>query len=86
MTWMEVMVGVVLPLAIETRRTLATFALIMIDAPIMERAVAIRRDHRIKLTDAIIWATAQMRDMLLVTRNTKDFPPGTLGVRIPYAV
>jgi len=26
------------------------------------------------LPDAVIWATAQAHAMLLVTRNTKDFP------------
>jgi hypothetical protein len=32
----------------------------------------------------VIWATAQVRAMLLVTRNTKDFPKGDPGVRAPY--
>ena len=31
-----------------------------------------------------IWATAQVHSMLLVSRNTKDFPADAPGVRVPY--
>jgi predicted nucleic acid-binding protein len=51
---------------------------------IAERAVNLRRDRYIKWPDAIIWATAQARAMLLVTRNTKDFAADDPGVRMPY--
>jgi predicted nucleic acid-binding protein len=37
-----------------------------------------------KLPDAIIWASALARHMLLVTRNVKDFPANDPGVRMPY--
>ncbi|MEA2831219.1 MAG: hypothetical protein QOF22_1967 [Bradyrhizobium sp.] len=47
---------------------------------IAERAVGLRRDHHIKLPDAIIRAHA----MLLVARNTKDFEADDPGVRMPY--
>jgi predicted nucleic acid-binding protein len=46
---------------------------IALDATIAARAVTLRRSHHIKLPDAIIRATAQVRAMLLVTRNTRDF-------------
>jgi hypothetical protein len=32
----------------------------------------------------VIWATAQVHALLLVTRNIKDFPDGDPGVRAPY--
>lgn len=51
---------------------------------IAERAVAIRREHRMRLPDAIIWASAQSQGALLVTRNSNDFPPEEPGVRVPY--
>lgn len=50
----------------------------------MRRAVQIRKTARIKLPDALIWASAQAHSMLLVTRNTKDFSASEPGVRIPY--
>jgi predicted nucleic acid-binding protein len=39
---------------------------------------------RIKLLDAYIFATAQVNGSILVTRNTKDFPAQTPGIRVPY--
>lgn len=83
-TWMEVMVGASNELEAVTRRFLNGFDVVAVDQQIAERAVGLRRSHRIKLPDAVIWATAQTRGMLLVTRNTKDFPPGDPGVRAPY--
>jgi len=47
-------------------------------------AVQIRRTQRIRLPDAIIWATARAESALLVTRNTKDFPKDEPGIRVPY--
>lgn len=83
-TWMEVMVGA--PPAVEnaTRNFLDGFAIMPVDQKVAERAVALRRDHRIKLPDAVIWATAQVNAMLLVTRNVKDFPEQDPAIRAPY--
>jgi predicted nucleic acid-binding protein len=39
-----------------------------------------------KLPDAIIWATAQVNEMLLVTRNVKDFSESDPGIRCPYKI
>ncbi len=85
-TWMEVMVGAAPDLAAPTRDFLRGFDLIGLDERIAARAVELRRRHRIKLPDAVIWATAQDRAMLLVTRNVKDFPANDPGVRSPYAL
>ena len=67
-----------------TRSFLSTFDVIGLDEAVAERAVSLRRNRHIKLPDAIIWATAQVHAMLLVTRNTKDFTVGDPGVRMPY--
>lgn len=83
-TWMEVMVGTTPATQVETRKFLDTFQILTIDANIAERAVLLRQTKRIKLPDAIIWATAQVHDRLLVTRNSKDFAVNELGVIIPY--
>jgi hypothetical protein len=49
------------------------------------RAVdAMSAASKIKLSDAIIWATAQCGQRLLITRNSKDLSPSALGVRVPY--
>jgi hypothetical protein len=44
----------------------------------------LRQRHRLKLPDAIVWASAQAHDMLFVTQDVKDFPAGDPGVRVPY--
>jgi predicted nucleic acid-binding protein len=83
-TWMEVMVGAKGDLQAPTRAFLNAFRRIAIDDDVAERAVELRKTHRMKLPDAIIWASAQEHAMLLVTRNTKDYPKNDPGVRIPY--
>lgn len=83
-SWMEVLVGARPEVAAATRSFLSTFKILPVDADIAEKAVQLRREHRIKLPDAIIWATAAMHSMLLVTRNTKDFPASMPGIRLPY--
>ena len=83
-TWMEVMVGVNPDLEAATRSFLSGFDIVAVDQVIAERAVSLGRNHRIKLPDAVIWATAQTQAMLLVTRNIRDFPDDDPGVRAPY--
>jgi predicted nucleic acid-binding protein len=83
-TWMEVMAGTPEPTALETRRFLSAFDLIDLDQAVAERAVQLRQTHRLKLPDAVVWASAQTRSMLFVTRDQKGFPLDDPGVRIPY--
>jgi predicted nucleic acid-binding protein len=83
-TWMEVMAGAHHDLEAPTRSFLSGFDVVALDQQIAECAVGLRRSHRIKLPDAVIWATAQVHALLLVTRNTKDFPGDDPGVRAPY--
>jgi predicted nucleic acid-binding protein len=86
-SWMEVLVGgegdeeeAVI------RDFLAGFQVLDVDRETAEEAVRLRRAKRIRLPDAIIWATARVAGALLVTRNTKDFPADDPGVRVPYTL
>ena len=45
----------------------------------------LRQTMRLKLPDAIIYATALETGRTLVTMNSRDFPPGTEAVFIPSA-
>ena len=83
-TWMEVMAGAPASAALATRAFLDGFTLIALDTKVAERAVTLRQDYRLKLPGAIIWASAQVQAMLLVTRDARGFPTGDPGVRMPY--
>lgn len=83
-TWMEVMIGTEEAVAEQTRAFLQSFTIIPLADAVAERAVSLRRKARIKLPDAVIWASADVHSMLLVTRNTKDFPTDAPGIRVPY--
>jgi len=83
-TWMEIIAGTYEPELATVKEWLLEFNIKTIDSKIAERAATIRREKRIRLPDAIIWATAQVGSMLLVSRNTKDFPATEVGVRVPY--
>jgi len=78
------MVGVQGEEEADVRSFLSRFSPVPVNAKVAEMAVTIRKDYRIRLPDAIIWASAQCENALLVSRNTKDFPADTPGVRIPY--
>ncbi len=85
-TWMEVLIGADGDDA-ELRDFLEThFEIISLDLAIAETAIQLRREHRLRLPDAIIWATARVNDAVLVTRNTKDFNPEWSGVHLPYTI
>lgn len=83
-TWMEVLIGATPATETATRAFLDRFETMPIDRAIAEEAVRLRRDRRLQLPDAIIWATARTGSRLLVTRNVKDFPADEPGIREPY--
>jgi predicted nucleic acid-binding protein len=87
-SWMEVMVGAGNDVTEEEvcRRFLESFRVLPVTEKVAERTVRLRRSHRLKLPDAIVWASAQEEACLLVTRNTKDFPADDAGVRFPYRI
>ena len=85
-TWIEVMAGAKPHLVEPTRSFLRAFEIIGLDDEIAARSVELRRDHRIRLPDAVIWATAQIGRRLLVTRNVRDFPADDPGIREPYRI
>lgn len=83
--WIEVMSKLTPETARDVELFLTGFAVDEVDAEIADRAAALRRERpSLKLPDAIILSTAQVRGRILVTRNTRDFPAQTPGIRVPY--
>jgi predicted nucleic acid-binding protein len=85
-TWIEVMVGAREGEESQLGAFLDGFDQVPIDDRIAKTAVSIRRRYRIRIPDAIIWATAKSSNALLVTRNTRDFPVEAPDIRVPYAL
>jgi predicted nucleic acid-binding protein len=86
-TWIEVMTGAASSSEEAILRAfLSNFQYLEMTREVAERAAVIRRQKRLKMPDAIILATAEAGGRLLVTRNVKDFPSGTRGVRAPYKI
>ena len=83
-SWMEVMVGTDEREEKAVRRFLARFSTIPIDSQVAELSVQIRKQYRMRLPDAIIWASAKSANALLISRNTKDFPESEPDIRVPY--
>jgi len=84
-TWIEVLVGAPGEEPRKVRENfLRRFPIVELDERIAWEAIALREEHRLKLPDAIIWASARLNSALLVTRNTNDFPLHDPGIRAPY--
>lgn len=85
--WMEVLATEMNAAREAAARTLLScFRKIEITPAIQERALRIRKANRprLKLPDAIIYATAEEQGSVLLTCNDKDFPPGDMRVHVPY--
>ena len=85
-TWMEVMAGTTEADKKPIRAFLRTFRVLPVTQDVAEQSFILRRQRKIKLPDAIILATAQVNDRILLTRNTRDFPAEEPGISIPYKI
>jgi predicted nucleic acid-binding protein len=85
-TWMEVLVGTKDDDKNVREYLEAKFDIVALSLELAEKTIELRRLHRMRLPDAVIWATAKTRNAVLVTRNTKDFKAEWDGIRIPYIV
>ena len=85
-SWMEIMIGADTAEEEEAcRGFLARFTVHPVSLDVATEAVKLRRKFRMRLPDAVVWATARVHGSLLVRRNTKDFPSKEPGLRIPYS-
>lgn len=82
--WTEILAGEPLERRGLVQQVITPFEVVEIDARVAQAAADIRYRMRIKLLDAYVFATAQVNGSILITRNTKDFPAQTPGIRVPY--
>jgi predicted nucleic acid-binding protein len=86
-TFIEVMVGAK-NTAEESaiRGFLAAFEVVELSAEIAQEAISIRKELRLKIPDAIVYATARTQGCILVSRNTKELKDDWPDIRIPYRI
>ena len=86
-TFIEVMVGVQNSDEENVvRGFLDSFQILDLSEEIGRETIHLRRKHKLKIPDAIVYATARSQGGMLVTRNTKDFKPEWVDIRVPYSL
>jgi predicted nucleic acid-binding protein len=86
-TWMEILIGAANKTEeVSLKNFLRDFHLYEVSTEVAESAIKVRQEYKIRLPDAIIWATALTSNTILVTRNTKDFSKNEPSIRIPYKI
>ena len=66
------------------RGFLSSFTVREVTPEVAESAVELRKNYRLRIPDAIIYATARTEDCLLVSRNTKDLKSSWPDIRVSY--
>lgn len=83
----EVLAGFDSPEMAAALGLLDRFPTLVVDKPVADLAARLRREHRWKMPDALQAALASYHSLELVTRNTRDFPPGRHPfVFLPYVL
>jgi predicted nucleic acid-binding protein len=86
-TFIEVMVGAKNAAEESAIRSfLATFEVLDLSTGIAQEAISIRKELRLKIPDAIVYATARSQGCILVSRNTKELKEAWPDIRIPYRI
>ena len=86
-TFMEVMIGAKTAWEEEAiRGFMASFEVVELSAEIAHEAITLRKALRLKIPDAIVYATARKEGCLIVSRNTKNLKPEWPDVRVPYKI
>lgn len=65
---------------------LENFTIIDTNAAIGLLASELRQKYRLRLPDALVWATAKSQEALLITRDVKDFSRSVPDILIPYTL
>ena len=66
------------------RGFLSSFEVLELSTEVAHEALRLRRQLRLKIPDAIVYATARTQGCLLVSRNTRELKPEWPDIRIPY--
>lgn len=68
------------------RGFLASFEVLELSPEVAKETISLRKNLRLKVPDAIVYATARTQGCMLVSRNTKDLKQEWPDIRIPYQI
>jgi predicted nucleic acid-binding protein len=85
-TFMETLAGAAPHEASALRLFLAGFERIALGEAVIEESISQRRLHRLKLPDAIIWASARITNRTLVTRDLDLAKLDLHQIQVPYRI
>lgn len=86
-TWIEVLMGAKDEQEKEyLSQFLRCFMVMDTSESIGKQAIILRNRHRLRLPDALIWATAKEQEALLITRDCKDFSENEPDIAIAKAI
>jgi predicted nucleic acid-binding protein len=68
------------------RGFLASFEVLDLSGAVAQEAISIRKRLRLKIPDAIVYATARSQGCILVSRNTKELKREWPDIRVPYEI
>ena len=86
-TWLEILSGCTVDTHAGTEAFLDYFSISEFSDEVARRAAVIcAQQPKMKLADAVVWASAQVSGRIFVTRNTTDFPAAMPGIRVPYTL
>lgn len=84
-TYIEVLVGAKTPEEEHLiRGFLSSFSVRELSHSIANRSIDLRKNYRLKIPDAVVYATARDEACLMVSRNTKDLKRDWPDIRVPY--
>jgi predicted nucleic acid-binding protein len=84
-SFIEVLVGAKNPAEENAiRGFLGTFEILELSAEIANQTIEIQKKYRLKIPDAIVYATARTQGCILVSRNSKELKREWPDIRIPY--
>ena len=66
------------------RGFLGTLEILNLSAEIANQTIEIRKKYRLKIPDAMVYATARTQGCILVSRNGKELKQEWPDIRIPY--
>ncbi len=68
------------------RAFLGLFRVVEISASVARETVTLRQEIRLKIPDAVVYATARVEGCILVSRNTKELKADGSDIRVTYEI